>query len=195
MLKPFFALAVLLLSVNPVLAETFVFRELGLSFQGPEGWHVFADAAFRREAGKADYGSDELNQQIQNTDENKLLSLLRDPVSVGVNPGVHVYLYPGDVPNFGVGLQRAMAYLEKNTESFELLEGPIEDKLADFPSGYIRYRYIARSQGSAFAVEELLWIAPMSERYLVISTGTAPDESTSVKHKIWEAVHSLRTLN
>ena len=135
-----------------------------------------------------------LNELIQNEDENKLLSIVRDPVSVGVNPGIHIWVYPGDIDDIEDALRRTVAYLEQNTEKFRMLEGPISDRLASLPSGYIRYQYNAWSSGELFIVEEFMWIMPMDGRYLVISTGTAP-ENTADKQINWDSVHSVRSLN
>lgn len=181
----------ILLTSGTARADTFVFSDIGIAIDTPEGWAVLSAAE------GAEFLSDtnvkkEFKEMAQDAVKTQVLSIIRENPPKGVSPGIFINYWPGQVNDITGGLRNVEASLRQNVPGFELLTGPTRDDLGEFTASFIRYKYELTSNGSTFKAVEKFWLIPMGDNYLTISTGVAIGEGAAARETIERSVHSLR---
>ena len=182
---------VVLLTSGIAKAETFVFSDLGLAIDTPDGWAVLSASAGAEFLDGTNVTQD-LKNMARDASNTQILSVIRENPAIGVSPGIHIHYWPGRVSRISDEMQNVIENLLQNVPNFVLIEDTTPDNLGAFDAAYISYRYEIISQGTPLQVVEKFWLVPMGDHYLTISTGVELDEGTAARLAIERSVHTLR---
>lgn len=169
---------------------TLRFVDTGVAITPPQDWHIMSAGEFTRMMQDFDTGSSEIDRRMRSADPSLPVTVARDSVSRGVNPAISLNYHRGRIEDLAEAFDRVIALLEQ-TSDFELIQPPLPDQLGPFDAQFMRYRYTALSSGIRLSLQETLWLVPMGDHYLTVSTGADVDEDPAIFELLREAAHSL----
>jgi len=169
---------------------------VGLKISKPSDWQFVSAQENLENLKRVEHGSPEFKKLMLKHTTAPLVAMAKyaEPFD-DLNPSIKVNLKPlgnldGNNPSQILNL--ILPQFKKSFQDFELIQEPVETKVADLKASYMRLNYsLSIPDGRSFPTTSELWIVPRGDFFFMIGSGTRQDEATGTRKEIQEILNTL----